>query len=90
MARSENNLLVRLHKWAIRQDENFVTEDTHFFARSKASQMQFLEQFLRENYELAKKITRKETSENPLPEEPEENEDGTLDKLAIPDPEVSP
>ena len=29
----------------------------HFFARSKASQMQFLEQFLRENYDLAKKIT---------------------------------
>ncbi len=26
MASPENNLLVRLHKWARRQDENFLTE----------------------------------------------------------------
>ena len=26
MAAFQNNLLVRLHKWAFRQDENFLTE----------------------------------------------------------------
>ena len=38
------------------RDVNLESEDIHFFARSKASQMQFLEQFLRENLELAKKV----------------------------------
>jgi hypothetical protein len=45
------------HEW--RRDIDLEAEEIHFFARSKASQMQFLEQFLRENLELAKKIIEK-------------------------------
>jgi hypothetical protein len=43
------------HEW--RREINLQSEELHFFARSKASQLQFLEQFLRENYELAKAVT---------------------------------
>ena len=43
------------HEWW--RDVDLESEEIHFFARSKASQMQFLEQFLRENYDLAKKVT---------------------------------
>lgn len=41
-------------------DVNLELEEVHFFARSKVSQMQFLEQFLRENLELAQKVIIKE------------------------------
>ena len=46
------------HDW--RREVDLQSEDVHFFARSKASQMQFLEQFLRENLALAEKIILKE------------------------------
>ena len=49
--------------WEI--NTNLESEDVHFFARSKASQMQFLEQFLRENLELAKKVIVEESDEQP-------------------------
>jgi hypothetical protein len=52
------------HEWW--RDVDLESEDVHFFARSKASQMQFLEQFLRENYEHAKKVTLPGTP-NPTP-----------------------
>jgi len=56
-----------------RRDINLESEDIHFFARSKASQMQFLEQFLRESYEIAKQLTLKGDASKPS--ETEENVD---------------
>jgi hypothetical protein len=52
------------------RDINLESEDVHFFARSKASQMQFLEQFLRENLEYAKKVVVTETGGNQSSPEP--------------------
>jgi hypothetical protein len=45
------------------------SEDVHFFSRSKASQMQCLEEFVRDSLNKARSIT---TSDQPLPEEPDE------------------
>jgi hypothetical protein len=43
------------HGW--RRELVLESEETHFFSRSKASQLQFLEQFLRESHALAMKVT---------------------------------
>ena len=50
------------HGW--RHDVDLGSEEIHFYARSKPSQMQFLEQFLRENYELAKSVALIAVSED--------------------------
>ncbi len=43
-------------KFGWRRELNLEAEDIHFFARSKASQLQLLEAFLRENLEIVKSI----------------------------------
>jgi hypothetical protein len=58
------------------RDINLESEDVHFFARSKASQMQFLEQFLRENLELAKKVVTKDSGEQLASPEQTADDDG--------------
>lgn len=65
---AEENLVPGRHRWwrAVELD----SESIHFFARSKVSQMQWLEGFLRECLAQARSI---ETPDQPpIPEEPEE------------------
>ena len=57
------------HRWG--RIANLASEDTHFFSRTRAGQMQWLEKFLRECLDLAKKI---EAPNQPaIVEEPEED-----------------
>jgi hypothetical protein len=49
------------HGW--RRELVLESEETHFFSRSKASQLQFLEKFLRENYAFAKNMTIETTNQ---------------------------
>jgi hypothetical protein len=57
------------HGW--RRQLNLDSEDVHFFARSKASQMQLLENFLRECLETVRRIEVPGGEEAPVAEEPE-------------------
>jgi len=52
---------------------NLESEDVHFFARSKASQLQLLEAFLRESLELAKSISSPDSG--PIVDETDDAED---------------
>jgi hypothetical protein len=48
-----------------RRDVNLETEETHFYCRSKASQMQWLEHFLRESIEIGARIAAAEQPVSP-------------------------
>jgi hypothetical protein len=65
---TEENWVPGRYRWS--RDAELASESIHFFERSKVSQMQWLESFLRECLEMARSI---ETPDQPpIPEEPEE------------------